>query len=146
MYKFHQGFLKVFLVHPGGPFFKDKDLGWWSIPKGEVEEGENLLQTAIREIEEETGIIPKGPYIELGQIKQKAGKIVNCWAFEGDWSGLLICKSWVSLPARNGAYIKFPEVDKAGFFLVEEAKKKINQAQKELIERLESKLQIPSAL
>lgn len=145
MYKKKEGAIKVFLVHPGGPFWKDKDKGVWSIPKGEVEEGEkeDMLIAAMREMKEETGIdAPKERerYSYLGKIKQKAGKIVHCWTFEGDWTGLLMGKSYMTMeiPARSGKFVKFPEVDKAGFFGIEEAKEKINQAQVEFLDKLVS--------
>ncbi len=139
MYKIEGDVLKVFLVHPGGPFWKNKEDGAWSIPKGEIEDEENLLETAKREFKEEVGFEAKGEFISLGEIQQKAGKIVHAWAFEGDWPGLLMCQSYVEIewPLRSGKKLKIPEVDKARFFSVEEAMKKINQAQIELIERLE---------
>jgi len=143
MYKIYEGKLKVFIVHPGGPFWKDKDSGAWSIPKGELKGGEGFLNCAIREMKEETGVDASGrEFIELGMVVQKSGKKVYCWAFEGDWSGLLICKSYATIewPYKSGKMIKFPEVDKAGFFFVEDAGKKINPAQKEFIERLKEKL------
>src|SRR5471030_2159819 len=84
MYRFRSGSLQVLLAHPGGPFFKNKDDGAWTVPKGEVEEGEDLLATAKREFAEETGIAPNGPFIELTPIRQKGGKIVHAWGFEGD--------------------------------------------------------------
>jgi predicted NUDIX family NTP pyrophosphohydrolase len=86
MYRLKGGALDIFLCHPGGPFFTKKDAGVWSIPKGEVDADENLLQTALREFEEETGIKPEGAYLPLGHIKQKNGKIVHAWAFAGDWN------------------------------------------------------------
>lgn len=147
MYKFDkEKKLRFFLVHPGGPFWRDKDSGAWSIPKGEVENGENdLLEAAQRELKEETGINApndRGRYFNLGEIKQKSGKTVCAWAFEGDWSGLLMCQSFVEIewPYKSGKKIKFPEVDKAEFFTVDKAKEKINPAQFELIERLIGKL------
>ncbi len=148
MYKFTEGRLKIFLVHPGGPFWKDKDNGSWSIPKGEVDDGdlseENLLRVAKRELEEETGITPQKNtmFIELGSITQSSGKVVHAWAFEGDWYGMLTCQSFVEIewPYKSGKLIKIPEVDKADFFSVEKAKEKINPAQFKLIERLEEKL------
>ena len=142
MYKIEKNILKVFLVHPGGPFWKNREEGAWSIPKGEIEDGEDLLETAKREFKEEVGFDAKEEFISLGEIQQKAGKIVHAWAFEGDWSGLLMCQSYVEIewPLRSGKKIKIPEVDKARFFSIEDAKKKINQAQKELIERLEEYL------
>ncbi len=135
--------LGVFLVHPGGPFWKNNQV-CWSIPKGEVEEGEDLLETAKREFKEETGVKAEGSFIPLGQVKQKSGKLVHAWAFEGDWSGLLMCQSYVTIewPYKSGKFIKIPEVDKASFFPIEEAKKKILPAQVEFIERLEQKLNI----
>ena len=144
MYKLNPE-LKVFLVHPGGPFWKDKDEGAWSIPKGELENSDNILETAIREFKEETGIIPpnkKEDYVYLGETTQKSGKVVHAYAFEGDWHGLLMCQSFVEIeyPYKSGKYIKIPEIDKANFFSVEEAKKKINPAQFKLIQNLSEKL------
>lgn len=140
--------LRVFLVHPGGPFWKDKEEGAWSIPKGEIDDGESdMLDVGLRELEEETGIKidrkeNERKFIDLGMIKLRSGKNVYAWACEGDWHGLLVCKSYVDMefPARSGKHIKFPEVDKAGFFLIDIAKKKINGCQKEFIVRLEKKL------
>src|SRR5439155_5236248 len=85
MYRLRDGHLEVFLAHPGGPLFKNKDEGHWSIPKGEIKSDEELLAAAIREFEEETGLEPRGDFIELGAIQQKGGKIVHAWAFPGDW-------------------------------------------------------------
>src|SRR5213079_2761459 len=84
MYRFRDGRLQVLLAHPGGPFFKNKDEGAWTIPKGEPDEGEDLLETAKREFAEETGIAPAGPFTALTSVKQKGGKVVHAWAFEGD--------------------------------------------------------------
>lgn len=146
MYRKKNDKIQVFLVHPGGPFWKNKDLGSWSIPKGEINNGnlslDNLLNTAKREVEEETGIeAPKNKedYFYLGEIKQKSGKIVHAWAFKGDWHGLLMCQSFVEIewPYKSGKIIKVPEVDKAEFFYIEEAKKKINPAQREFFDRLQ---------
>ena len=143
IYQKMQEKLKFFLVHPGGPYWKDKNDGTWSIPKGEAENGEsNLLEVAKRELKEETGIIPPNEeekYIFLGEIKQKSGKVVHAWAFEGDWTGLLMCKSFAKIewPYKSGKFVSFPEVDKAGFFEFESAKRKINSAQAEFLERLE---------
>jgi predicted NUDIX family NTP pyrophosphohydrolase len=116
--------LEVFLVHPGGPFFKNKDLGSWSIPKGEVDPTETPRDTAIREFKEETGIeeAPKD-LLYLGEIKQKSGKVVYAWAFEYNFTGTI--KS--NMVTEWGT--PFPEVDKGQYFTVKEAKLKINPAQ-----------------
>ena len=141
--------LKVFLVHPGGPFWKNKDEGAWSIPKGEIDDGnfsqEAMLKNAKRELEEETGISPpeeNEKYFYLGEIKQKSGKVVHAWAYEGDWSGLLMCSSFAEIewPHKSGERIKVPEVDKAGFFTIAQARKKINSAQSTFLDKLEEKL------
>jgi predicted NUDIX family NTP pyrophosphohydrolase len=114
MYKFLHGELRVFIAHPGGPFWKDKEKGAWSIPKGEPDEGEEyLLEVAKREMKEETGIIApsdNSKYIELGSIVQKSGKEVYAWAFEGDWFGLLICSSYaeVEWPYKSGKIKRLP--------------------------------------
>lgn len=143
MYKFKGNELKVFICHLGGPFYKNKNEGYWSIPKGEVEIGESdLLKVALREMKEETDIdAPKDKekYIFLDAITQKSGKIVHCWAFEGDWSGLLMGNSFVEI-LYNGEKIKFPEIDKAGFFTIEDAKRKLNPAQVAFLDRLKEKL------
>jgi len=138
--------VKVFLVHPGGPFWVGKDEKAWDIPKGEVEEGEDLWSAALRELKEETGIDvssrKKEEFISLGNIKRKDGKEVNIWAIKGDWSGLLMCRSWVEMewPERSGKKIRFPEVDKAGFFMIQEARKKVYPSLTVFLERLEDKL------
>lgn len=132
--------LEVFLVHPGGPFFVRKDTGVWTIPKGEPEPGEALEQAALREFEEETGIIPGRALIPLGSIKQKGGKTVHAWAFTGDWSeesGLKCNTFELEWPPRSGRKQHFPEVDRAAFFSLREAREKINAAQIPFLERLE---------
>ena len=145
MYKFdkNDAGLRVFIVHPGGPFWKDKDEGVWGIPKGEIEDGENdMLEVAKRELKEETGIDlfsrKKEEFADLGSVKQKSGKEVFCYAIEEDWTGLLICSSYFEMewPTKSGKTIKFPEVDKAGFFFLEMARKKMNEAQREFLDRL----------
>ena len=148
MYKVKNNKLYFFLVHPGGPFFKNKDEGYWSIPKGEVDdEKEGLINTAIRELEEETGI--KAPedikkYTHLGTIKQKSGKIVHCWAFEGDWLGFFLKQEFIEIeyPPKSRKKIKIPEVDRADFFTEEKAKTKIIPEQFEFIERLKKILKL----
>ncbi len=144
MYKIVEGKLMVFIGHPGGPFFAKKDEWHWSIPKGEVDGGDNgeLLETARREFEEETGIkVKTEEFISLGFVQQKSGKIVHAWAFEGDWSGLLTGKSYVDME-YHGKKIRFPEIDRAGFFDVEKAKKKLIKEQGEFVDRLRKKLDL----
>ncbi|MCX8012407.1 MAG: NUDIX domain-containing protein [Desulfobacterota bacterium] len=143
MYRRRNNRLEVFLVHPGGPFFEKKDEGVWSIPKGEIESNEDLLKTAIREFIEETGIQPKGEFLPLGHIKQKNGKIVYAWAFEGDISLQKKLKSnnfILEWPPHSGKLRKFPEIDRGEFFDWEIAPKKINPAQVDLLERLKAQL------
>ena len=139
MYRIHGGTLQVLLAHPGGPFFKNKDEGAWSIPKGEVEPGEDLLETAKREFEEETGITPKGPFIALTPITQKGGKIVHAWAFEDDCDPSAIVSNTFTIewPPKSGQQMEFPEIDRADFFDVAAAKRKVKAAQVALIEELE---------
>ncbi len=144
MYKIKDGTMYYFIGHPGGPFFIHKDEGTWSIPKGEVDDGETLLETAEREFKEETGIVPHGPYIPLDHVVLKSGKHVYAWAFEGDWSGLLTPSSTVSLewPRGSGKIVHFPEIDRAGFFTEKEAKRRLNPAQQLFIEKLKKVLTI----
>jgi predicted NUDIX family NTP pyrophosphohydrolase len=139
MYKIKSTGAEYFLVHPGGPFWKNKNFGAWSVPKGEFLAGEDKLATAIREFEEETGMKAQGEFIDLGSIKQKSGKTVFAWAFEGDYDGNFNCTSMVDIeyPPKSGKIITIPEVDKGGMFLSDEAKKLINSAQTEFIDRLE---------
>ena len=139
MYRFKNGELQVFLAHPGGPLFENKDEGHWTIPKGEVPPGETLLDTAIREFEEETGIQPQGPFVELGSIRQKGGKLVHAWAFEGDWdeSNPLRSNTFeMEWPPGTGNRQHFPEVDWARFFPPHEAKQKLKETQWPLVEQL----------
>ena len=142
VYKKQRDEVEVFLVHPGGPFWKGKDKGAWSIPKGEFEEGEETLAAAKREFKEETGQQVNGDFIELKTIKQKSGKLVYAWAVEGQVDAENIVSNTFKLeyPYKSGKWIMVPEVDKAAWFSVKEAKEKINPAQAELIEDLVKKL------
>lgn len=127
-------------MHPGGPFFQNKNKGVWNIPKGLPEKGEDLQKAAIREFEEETGIKAKGELLSLGTAKQKNGKIVHAWAMEGDLpEGFTFQSNLFELewPPHSGKKQQFPEMDKATFFPTEAAKEKIIPAQIPLIERLE---------
>jgi predicted NUDIX family NTP pyrophosphohydrolase len=135
--------LEVLLVHPGGPLWKNKDAGAWSIPKGEPEEGEELLSTAQRELREEIGLEAKGDLKDLGSIKQKGGKTVHAWAFEVD-ADMVVAQLSNSFelewPPRSGKRQTFPEIDRAEFFSLEEAAIRINQAQRAFLERLSMRM------
>ena len=144
MYRRRDGKLEVLLVHPGGPFFKNKDLGSWTVPKGEPAEGEELLATARREFREETGIDVGGAdLISLGEVKQKGGKTVHGWAFEGDCDlAKLTCNTFkVQFPPGSGQWRTFPEVDQYAFFDLDTARYKINPAQAAFLDRLLDALQ-----
>lgn len=139
MYRFKDEGLQIFLAHPGGPLFQNRDEGYWTIPKGEPPEGELLLHAAVREFEEETGIQPHGPYMELGSIKQKGGKIVHGWAFEGAHDSLQPVRSnlfEMHWPPGSGRIQSFPEVDRAQFFSLQDGKKKLKEEQWPLVGRL----------
>nr|WP_294794302.1 NUDIX domain-containing protein [uncultured Mucilaginibacter sp.] len=130
--------LQVFLVHPGGPFFKNKDAGAWSIPKGEFLDDEDALLAAKREFLEETGQSVDGDFIKLSPIKLKSGKTVHAWAVEGDIDHETIISNVFEIewPPRSGKMASFPEVDRAGWFNVDEACVKVNEAQVKLIGEL----------
>lgn len=135
--------LEFLLAHPGGPYFQERDEGWWTIPKGLAEPNEDLLQTAIREFQEETGITSQPPYLALGEVKQKGGKVVHAWAFEGDWQACdgFQCNNFrMEWPPRSGKFQQFPEVDHIVWMNTEMALRKINQAQSAFIQRLIEKL------
>ena len=138
LYRNTNNVLEVFLVHPGGPFFKNKDEGSWSIPKGEFLDDEEPLTAAKREFEEETGQPIDGGFISLGSIKQKSGKTVYAWAVEGNINHETIFSNTceVEWPPRTGKKITIPEIDRAEWFKVDEAKRKINPAKADLIDRL----------
>jgi predicted NUDIX family NTP pyrophosphohydrolase len=138
MYRVRDGEIEVLLAHPGGPFFRNKDEHAWSIPKGEPEPDEDLLVTARREFEEETGIKPAGPFRPLAPIRQKGGKIVHAWAFEGDCDPAAIMSNTFTMewPPHSGKQAEFPEVDRAEFFNLRKAKEKIKAGQETLIDEL----------
>ena len=140
MYRVNNGTLQVLLGHPGGPFFRAKDEGAWSIPKGEIESGEELLEAAKREFKEEIGVIPTGPFIALTPVKQRGGKIVHAWAFEGDCDPTAIVSNKFTMewPPKSGRHVQFPEVDRAEFFDLDLARTKIKAKQDALIDELES--------
>lgn len=132
------GVLQVLLVHPGGPFWRRRDLGAWSIPKGEVEEGEDPLAAARREFREETGARAEGPALALGSIRMKSGKVVRAWAVAGDFNpdGLSSVTFDLEWPRRSGRIQAFPEVDRAAWFTVDEARRRILPAQAPLLDSL----------
>jgi len=134
--------LEFFLVHPGGPFFVKKDLGFWTIPKGELNENEEPLNAAIREFAEETGKTLSGDFIALSAIVQKGGKRVLCWAIEGelDPSSIVSNTFEIEWPPRSGKKQNFAEVDKAGWFNYNDAVKQINEKQIALLDELTLKL------
>jgi len=138
LYRTINNTLEVFLVHPGGPYFKNKDDGSWSIPKGEFLNDEEALTAAKREFEEETGQPIDGKFIELGTIQQKNGKVVHAWAVEGDINHETIFSNTCEIewPPRTGKKLTIPEIDRAAWFAPAIAKQKINPAQAELVDRL----------
>ena len=145
MFRRRKNELEVLLAHPGGPFFARKDDGVWTIPKGEAAPGEDLLTRAQIEFEEEVGLCPENVqrWIELGWIKQKGGKIVHGWAFEGDLPKLFECKSnlfEMEWPPHSGKRKQFPEIDRAEFFTEDIARRKIKAAQSPFLDRLRAAL------
>ncbi|CAN5769634.1 NUDIX domain-containing protein [soil metagenome] len=138
VYRFYNSEMQVLLVHPGGPFWAKKDLGAWSIPKGEFGDDEDALHAAIREVEEELGFLVSGEFVALSPVKQKSGKLIFAWALQKDLDAQNIKSNTFELewPPTSGTQIIVPEVDRAGWFNVEEAKKKINMGQVALIDEL----------
>lgn len=142
-YRRRAGSLEVLLVHPGGPFWKNKDEGAWSIPKGEPAEGEDLLAAAVRELREEIGLEAQAKLIDLGWVKQRGGKTVYAWAMELDLDAAIFAESntfEIEWPPRSGKMQTFPEIDRAEFFRAEVAEKKINPSQSVFLERLRAYL------
>jgi predicted NUDIX family NTP pyrophosphohydrolase len=142
LYRIRDGVLEFFLVHPGGPFFVKKDAGVWGIPKGEIGEGEDPLAAARREFEEETGFTAGGAVLPLAPVKQKGGKIVLAWAMEGDCDPETMKSNTFTMewPPHSGRQQEFPEVDRAGWFGLSEAKQRINPAQAGFLDELERTL------
>lgn len=138
LYRVKQGAIEVLLAHPGGPFFRNKDQGAWSLPKGEANEGEDLLLAARREFAEETGLTPAGPFVPLTPVKQKGGKTVHAWACQGDCDPASIKSNSFSIewPPKSGRRQEFPEIDRAEFFCLDEAKKRIIPSQAALLDEL----------
>jgi predicted NUDIX family NTP pyrophosphohydrolase len=138
MYRRRHGVLEVFLVHPGGPFWQKKDLGSWSIPKGEYTTDEDPLEVAKREFQEETGFKASGEFVPLTSRKQPSGKIITASAFEGDCDASTIKSNTFSMewPPHSGMRDEFPEVDRAGWFSIPDAKKKIIKGQSGFVDEL----------
>ncbi|MBD0328648.1 MAG: NUDIX domain-containing protein [Thermoleophilia bacterium] len=144
LYRRSNGRLEVLLAHPGGPFFARRDAGHWTIPKGEVDAGEEPLDVARREFEEETGhSVPVGPLVDLGSIVQKGGKLVHAWAVEGDLDPAAAVSNTFDLewPPRSGRVQTFPEVDSVQWFTTDEARARIRDTQAPLVDRLEASLE-----
>ena len=138
-YRYNSKGLEVLLVHPGGPFWAKKDMYAWSIPKGEIEPHEDVLEAAIRETEEETGIKANGKFLPLTPVKQRSGKIVHTWALEDTFEPLKIKSNSFEMewPPKSGKKRVFPEIDKAAWFTTSEAKKRIVSGQVPFIDQLE---------
>lgn len=138
LYKHVSGQLNILLVHPGGPFWKNKEIGAWSIPKGEFKDGEKPLTAAIREFEEETGTLLSGEFKDIGNVKLKSGKVVHAWALEGDLDTTTVKSNGVEIewPPKSEKKIMIPEIDRAEWCNIPQALEKINPAQQELIIRL----------
>jgi len=142
MYRLREERLEVLLGHPGGPYFARKDLGVWSIPKGQVIAGEDLLTAARREFAEETGLESWGPYEPLGAVKYRNHKVVHAWAFEGDFDPATLVSNTFELewPRKSGRLIEVPEVDRAAWHGLDEASEKIVAAQQRFLFDLEAKV------
>ena len=145
LFRRRAGGLDLFLAHPGGPFWRGRDEGAWTIPKGVLEDGEDPLAAARREFTEETGIVPVPPFLALGSVRQKAGKLVHAWAWEGDADPALVVSNSMRTewPRGSGRWITFPEVDRCEWFDPATARMKMNQAQATFIARLEAALTAP---
>ena len=130
--------VEVLLAHPGGPFWQARHEGAWTLPKGGIHAGESPIEAAIREFREETGFEPHEPFLPLGRITQRSGKVVHAWAFEGDCDprALVSVTARTEWPPRSRQYIDVPEIDCVQFFSIDEAREVINVAQEELLDRL----------
>jgi len=139
MYRRQGSQLEVLLVHPGGPFWKNKDDGSWMIPRGHVEPGEDLLATAIREFSEETGLLATEPFISLGELRHRSGKRVHAWAFcgTGDPASIRSNTFEMEWPPKSGRRQAFPEIDRAAFFTIPTARQKMLPAEEPFLDRLE---------
>ena len=147
MFRWREQALEVFLVHPGGPFWTNKDLGAWSIPKGEYSEDEDALAAARREFQEETGMAAMGEPMPLTDIKQRGGKIVKAWAMEGDFDAATLRSNTFSMewPPKSGRMQEFPEVDRGAWFSLEAAREKLIKAQAAFLDQLAAISSRPSS-
>ena len=138
MFRRSVGGLEVFLVHPGGPLWANKDRGAWMVPKGEYEPDEPPLDAARREFEEETGFVATGEFLDLGTIRQKSGKLVTAWAFEGDCDPANLTSNTCEIewPPRSGRNLEIPEVDRGRWFSLDEARNYIREEQQPLLDNL----------
>jgi predicted NUDIX family NTP pyrophosphohydrolase len=139
LYRRKDGRTEVFLVHPGGPFWKNKDEGAWSIPKGEFEAGEEPIDAAKREFQEETGFAANGEFLPLQPVRQPSGKLVHAWAQESDLDASAVKSNTFSMewPARSGRMAQFPEIDRAAWFPLEAAREKILKGQLPFLDQLQ---------
>jgi predicted NUDIX family NTP pyrophosphohydrolase len=142
MYRRNGSGLEVFLVHPGGPFWARKDVGAWSIPKGEIEQGEAPLDAARREFAEETGSAVSGSFVSIGFVRMRSGKVVHAWAVEGDIDAANIRSNVFTLewPPRSGRQREYPEADRAAWFSIPEARRRILAGQAPLLDQLSALL------
>jgi predicted NUDIX family NTP pyrophosphohydrolase len=147
LYRKRRGLLQVFLVHPGGPFWAKRDNGVWSIPKGELENSENALETARREFTEETSFSIDGPFVPLKAIKQPSGKVVSAWAVEGDADAAMLRSNTFRMewPPRSGQKQEFPEVDRGGWFYLAEARRKLLPGQVPFVDELAAMIESASS-
>jgi len=145
LYRLRDGTWEVFLVHPGGPYWRGKDASAWSIPKGELEEGDDPLTAAQREFHEETGSRLSGKFIALAPLRQPSGKIVHAWAVQGDIDASSVVSNTFSMewPPRSGKQQEFPEVDLGGWFTIATGREKILRGQRGFLDQLQEHLGLP---